>query len=97
MELFFLESDSIKQEEALALAAAILAPTGVGEAAVAALEQGILASWAFVESILDIRALMAGRKISWIKDSVHWTTDVVSISTVLSGDACALNCERRGL
>ena len=91
--MLYLESDSIKQEEALALAAAILAPTGVGEAAVAALEQGILASWAFVESILDIRALMAGRKISWIKDSVHWTTDVDSISTVLSGDACALNCE----
>ncbi len=91
--MLYLESDSIKQEEALALAAAILAPTGVGEAAVAALEQGILASWAFVESILDIRALMAGRKISWIKDSVHWTTDIDSISTVLNGNTCALNCE----
>ncbi len=91
--MMYLEGDSIKQEAALALAAAILAPTGVGEAGVAALEQGILASWAFAESILDIRALMAGRKISWIKDSVHWTTDIDSISTVLNGNTCALNCE----
>ena len=91
--MLYLETDTIKQEAAFALAAAILAPSGVGEAAVAALEQGILASWAFAESILDLRALMAGRKISWIKDSVHWTTDIDSISTVLNGDVCALNCE----
>ena len=91
--MLYLESDVTKQEAALALAAAILAPSGVGEAGVAALEQGILASWAFAESILDIRALMAGRKISWMKDSVHWTTDLDSISAVLSTDACAKNCE----
>ena len=91
--MLYLESDVVKQEEALALAAAILAPSGVGEAGVAALEQGILASWAFAESILDIRALLAGRKISWMKDSVHWTTDIDSIFTVLDGTACALNCE----
>ena len=52
-----------KQAEAEALAIA-MAGASVNPAIIEAVKYGILAAWAYVESVLDIRALLDGDKIS---------------------------------
>ncbi len=81
----YLQSDTVKRRSCLALAASILAPTGVGEAGAVILQQALLAAWAFVESVMDIRALLAGRRIDWMKTSLTWTSDIDSIAEAVTG------------
>ena len=57
MNFLYLISSGEKRNEAQALATAILAPYPVAEVANVALMMGILAAWAFAESVLDVRSL----------------------------------------
>ena len=87
----YLQTDAVKQEEAYAVATALLASTGlVGLAGVVA--QGILAAWAFAESVLDIRTLLNDGKISWMKTAADWTTDLSGIGQLASGTMEAKRC-----
>lgn len=54
---------------------------------------GILAAWAYSESILDVRALLEGRKIAWIKNAEQWTTGINQTSEAVDGFAMAKDCE----
>lgn len=47
-------------------------------------KQGILASWAYMESVLDVRALLHGKKIPLCKTSESWTSDITNIAACLS-------------
>lgn len=49
-------------------------------AIITAVQIGILAAWAFVESILDVRTILAGGKISLVKNAGEWTSDLDNFS-----------------
>lgn len=60
--------------KALNAAEAIAGWTG-NQAIVIAVKWGLIASWAYMESVLDVRRLLDGGKISLIKPESEWTTD----------------------
>lgn len=80
----YLQSDAPKKEEAYAIASALLAPLGLA-AIVPAAAQGILAAWAFGESVLDVRALLAGGRVPWMKSVQSWTSSLSGLGAALSG------------
>ncbi len=82
--LLYLEGDPEKTAEAHALALAIAASFGIAPAE-ELVAQGILAAWAFVESVLDLRTLLSGGKIPWMKTAESWTSALSGIGSLLSG------------
>lgn len=80
-----------KQAEALALATT-LAGASLNPVLVEIVKYGILASWAFAESVLDLRALLSGGKISLVKSELDWTSNVHDLPVLLSGWSVAKNC-----
>lgn len=42
-------------------------------------EGGILLAWCYIESILDVRCLLAGGKVSLIKDTFQWKSDLYKV------------------
>lgn len=84
MNFLYLISSGEKRNEAQALATAILAPYPVAEVANVALMMGILAAWAFAESVLDVRSLLAGGKIAWFKSDEDWTLGLSNIADIAS-------------
>jgi hypothetical protein len=73
--LAYLATDLEKQGEALALATSMAGITA-NPAIVEAVQWGILASWAYAESVMDVRTLLDGGKIPLIKNAYLWTSDV---------------------
>lgn len=75
---------------ALGLATVVLLPEIAG-----AITQVLLLSWAFGESIVDIRALLEGKKIPLIKTSDTWQLSLSSVSKLgtaadqVRGEDCA--------
>lgn len=87
----YLQKDVGKQEEAMALAAAIAAAMGIAPAA-GLIKQGILAAWAYAESVLDVRTLLAGGRVSWMKTAATWSCSLSGLgaladSSVRSADS----------
>ncbi len=80
----YLQTDAAKKEEAYAAATALLAATGLAAAA-PALAQGILAAWAFCESVVDVRTLLAGKKVPWMKTAESWSSSLSGLVTALTG------------
>ena len=54
-------------------------------AAIAFVKYAILAAWAFVESVLDLRTLLQGGKIPIIKTNHTWTSNLSELPSLLSG------------
>ena len=46
------------------------------------IKQGILLAWAYGESILDLRTLLCGGKVSLIKSPAEWTLDIDSMGSI---------------
>ncbi len=80
----YLQGDAAKKEEAYAVAAALLAPLGLS-AVIPAAAQGILAAWAFGESVLDVRTLLAGKRVPWMKTAESWTSSLSGLGAALTG------------
>ncbi len=78
----YLLSDQTKCEEALAMAAVIAGATGI-PGAVKAIQMGLLASWAYSESIAELRTLFSGGKIAAVKTSDSWTVSLPEVAAVL--------------
>ena len=53
------------------------------------MEKGILAAWAFCESVLDLRALLDGDKIPLIKSDTSWTSSLYGMTSMLTGQVKA--------
>ena len=68
--------------QANAIAHTIAAFT-MNEAIIETVAVGIMAAWAFIESVLDVRLLLAGGKIPVIKTLDDWTSDVYHLSSFL--------------
>lgn len=79
-----LTASSERQTEALALATAI-AGISANPAIIEAVKYGIMAAWAFVESVLDLRALLAGGSIALVKSDADWTSNVNEMPALLNG------------
>ena len=77
-----------KQAEAGALALTIAGAT-VNPLIIEAVKYGLLAAWAFVESVLDLRTLLAGGKIAMVKTDLDWTSNLNTLPQLLNGWSCA--------
>ncbi|MDD6037847.1 MAG: DUF5702 domain-containing protein [bacterium] len=84
----YLQTDAAKQNEARAIATAILSATGM-VAMVEVVTQGILAAWAFAESVLELRTLFSGGRIAWSKTAADWNSNIKCLGSLLSGNARA--------
>lgn len=83
--------DSVKVNEALALAT-MLAGASANPGVIKAVQYGIIGAWAYLESILDIRSLLAGEKIAMIKTKAEWTTNVGNIISSFNNSKKAKEC-----
>lgn len=84
----YLMSNPSKQGEVTALAVA-LGGISLNPGVIKAIEYGLLAGWAYCESILDLRALLSGEKIPIMKNDMTWTSNLMEIPTLLSGNSKA--------
>ncbi len=85
--------DAAKVEEALGIATALAGATA-NPAIIKVVQIGIIGAWAYLESILDIRTLLAGGKIAMVKTKQEWTTDVGSILSSFQKTKKAKECDR---
>lgn len=88
----YILSNPAKMQEVTALATAIGGAT-LNPAAILAIESGLIATWAYCESILDLRALLQGDKVPIMKSDTTWTSGLSGITTLLSGNAKAISSE----
>lgn len=84
--------DDTKRSEAKTLGE-LLAGFSGNPAIIFVVQCGIIAAWAYVESILDLRALLRGDKIALIKSDRQWTTNTKNLLESLKDEAKAINCE----
>lgn len=88
----YLIQDQQKCIEAEELAVALMG-WSMNQLVVDAAKWGILAAWAYSESILDVRALLEGRRIAWMKNAEQWTTGINQTREAVDGFAMAKDCE----
>lgn len=53
---------------------------------------GVLTAWALAESILDVRALLAGRRVALLKSEETWTAELENLGEITKGFAMAKEC-----
>ena len=87
--LAYLAMDSDKKllVEGIALA---IAGESCNAIVVQVVQVALLAAWAYAESILDVRALLQGKKIAPMKSDQTWSSDIKNLSEVFSGDMAAI-------
>lgn len=85
-------SDSVKRNEAMTFATALAGFSG-NPVVIKIVQIGVVAAWAYVESILDVRALLHGEKIALLKNTQQWTADVKNLAGALQNHARAKACE----
>ena len=87
-----LMASSDRQAEAMALAVT-LAGASANPLVVEAVKYGILAAWAYAESVLDVRTLLSGGRITLVKGDAEWTANVHAIPELLAGWSVAKDCK----
>ena len=75
MNLVTIMQDSSKTTLAMEIAAATVGFTGIVPL-IKAVQTGILLAWAYIESILDVRSLLEGKKVPFLKRADQWVSDV---------------------
>ena len=83
-----LYKDGLRNGEALELALALSAWT-LNPAIVEIVHYGIMAAWSYMEAVLDVRLLLTGGKVSLMKSSTEWTSDLYNIVNCMSPDYTA--------
>ncbi len=84
-------SDSSKRKSASLMAEALAGFTG-NAAVIQVVQAGVIAAWAYMESVQDVRALLAGDKIALIKSANQWTVDTENLLESFQKTAKAKNC-----
>ena len=74
----YLQTDTAKMAQAYGIATTLGAASG-NPLVVETIKQGILIAWASAEALLDVRGLLAGKKIPMWKTSDTWTSDLSCI------------------
>ena len=75
MNLIYLMQDSAKKAEAESLAIALVGFTGM-YGVIKVTQVLILAVWAFIEAVIDVRLLLEGERIALLKNSGNWNTSL---------------------
>lgn len=84
----YLMSSPSKKAEVSSLAV-LLGGVSLNPGVIKAIEYGLMAGWAYCESILDLRALLSGDKIPIMKNDTNWTSNLSEIPALLSGNGKA--------
>lgn len=84
--------DGEKQALAGNIAMAVAGFTGMVPL-IEAVKYGILLAWSYVESILDLRCLLAGGRVSLIKKTSEWRSDLFQLKSSLEGGCVQENQE----
>ncbi|MBO6214732.1 MAG: hypothetical protein J6N76_04260 [Lachnospiraceae bacterium] len=71
-----------KQEEATALATLLVGWTA-NDAIISGVSKAITAAWVYVESVLDVRTLLSGGRVSVLKTESEWTSNLTNIGTCM--------------
>lgn len=79
--LAYLFADIEKLHQAQLVAVALAGATA-NPAIVEVVKIGLLAAWAYAESVLDVRALLEGKRIPLIKSKDTWTLAIESIGSI---------------
>lgn len=79
MNLVYLLSDTVKKQQARTTAAAMLAVTG-SSALINGMTMIILTAWSFAEAVSDVKSLIDGGKIDFIKNSSSWNLSLEQAS-----------------
>ena len=66
---------------------------GENPGVVKVIQIGIVGAWAYMESVLDIRALVAGERIPLMKKEREWTTELTNLWSVFDKETKAKMCE----
>lgn len=77
----YLQKDSVKIAEAAALAT-VIAGASANPVVIEVVKQGLLAVWAYAESVCDVKALLSGGKVPLMKTSSNWKTQLSNIGEV---------------
>lgn len=56
-------------------------------------EGAVIASWAYIESVLDVRLLLSGGTVPVVKNTNQWTSDVMHLSSFLNVNCKAKQCK----
>lgn len=96
MNLVYLLTDTVKKQQARTTAAAMLAVTGN-----AALIQGmtmiILTAWAYAEAVSDVKALIDGEQIDFIKNSGSWNLSLEQAADYRNWTGQSKSSEKTGM
>lgn len=84
--------DPQKMAEAEALATTLAGIT-LNPAIIECVKWGLITGWAYGESILDVRTLLSGGKISPIKSSSQWTLSLSGLGSLANGSIKAKDCK----
>lgn len=76
--LTYLLTSSTKKKECEQISAALFGFTGI-PALIVAGKYILMAGWAYAESIIDLKALFAKKKVSWIKDDRSWNLELKNL------------------
>jgi hypothetical protein len=86
LNIVFLLANHSYYEEAALLADTLVGWTGI-IALVAVVKLMLIAVWAFAESVLDVRALLAGKSIPFFKNQKTWVTGISDcVARVAAGE-----------
>ena len=77
----YLISDSISMAEAEAMAILLVGATA-NPVLIETVKIGLVTAWALGESILDVRAILAGKKISLLKSEESWTLELENLGVL---------------
>ena len=89
----YILKDKEKMAVVESLASLVGLMAGENPGVVKVIEIGIVGAWAYMESVLDVRQLVAGGRIPLIKQEKEWTTSVTNLFAVFDKGVKAKSCE----
>lgn len=87
--------DAGKKAMALNIATAAVGFTGLLPL-IKAVQIGVLLAWAFVESVLDVRALLAGESVPLMKSTSEWSSDLTNCRASIEDGKSVENVRSEG-
>ncbi len=78
LNFLYLQQDKVKNAEAEVLATTLAGATA-NPAIIELVHQGILAAWAYAESVCDVRTLLSKGKVPLMKDAAVWKTQLSNL------------------
>lgn len=81
----YLLTDAAKVTEAYSMATLLVGYTGIAPL-IEATKYAILLAWAYAESVLDVKVLLAGEKVSLAKSAENWKTSLANLGQVATMD-----------